>query len=189
MTTEEFTQLFDLYFNDIRKYLLYRSGDETIATDIAQDAFMRIWEKQMVIEQKTAKNLLIKIARDLYINRYHKEKKAFRFFETYQIDEKGLTPEDQLNFEALKEAYENALKTMPEKQREVFLMSRIDELKYKEIADQLGLSVKAIEKRMSLALAHLKTHLRDQVNHIVLWFTHLFFCITTIKKREGRSIT
>lgn len=186
MTQEEFTQLFDLYFNDIRKYLLYRSGDETIATDIAQDTFMRIWEKQMNIENKTAKNLLIKIARDLYINRYHKEKKAFNFFETYQINEEGLTPEDQLNFEALKDAYEIALKTMPEKQREVFLMSRIDELKYKEIADQLGLSVKAIEKRMSLALDHLKTHLRDKVTHVVLWFAKLFFCMTISGKSEFR---
>ena len=104
---------------------------------------MRIWEKKMLIEQKTAKNLLIKIARDLYINRYHKEKKAFNFFETYQINEEGLTPEDQLNFQDLKLAYENALKTMPEKQREVFLMSRIEELKYKEIADQLGLKRKS----------------------------------------------
>ena len=178
MTREEFTRLFDLYFGDIRKYILYRSGNEEIATDIAQDAFMRIWEKQMLIEQKTAKNLLIKIARDLYINRYHKEKKAFNFFETYQINEEGLTPEDQLNFHDLKLAYENALETMPEKQREVFLMSRIEELKYKEIADQLGLSVKAIEKRMSLALDHLKTHLKDKVTHIVLWIAKLFFCMT-----------
>lgn len=184
MTQEEFTGLFDLYFTDVRKYILYRSGDEEIATDIAQDTFMRIWEKQMVIESKTAKNLLIKIARDLYINRYHKEKKAFNFFETYQINEEGLSPEDQLNFEELKMAYEIALETMPEKQREVFLMSRIDELKYKEIADQLGLSVKAIEKRMSLALDHLKTHLRDKVTHLILWITRLFFCMTIIRKRE-----
>ncbi|WP_163717861.1 RNA polymerase sigma factor [Mangrovibacterium lignilyticum] len=186
MTQEEFTKLFDLYFADVRKYIFYRSGDEDIATDIAQDAFMRIWEKQMTIDGKTAKSLLIKIARDLYINRYHKEKKAFNFFESYQINEEGLTPEDQLNFDDLKMAYEKALKTMPEKQREVFLMSRIDELKYKEIADQLGLSVKAIEKRMSLALDHLKTHLKDKVTHIVLWFSKLFFCMIITRKSELR---
>ena len=184
MTQEEFKKLFDLYFDDIRKYLLYRSGDENIATDISQDTFLRIWEKQMEINGKTAKNLLIKIARDLYINRYHKEKKAFNFFETYQINEEGLTPEDQLNFKDLKMAYENALRTMPEKQREVFLMSRIDELKYKEIADQLGLSVKAIEKRMSQALDHLKLHLKNKVTHLVLWLIKQFSCMTTIQQRE-----
>jgi RNA polymerase sigma-70 factor (ECF subfamily) len=58
---------------------------------------------------------------------------------------------------------------MPEKQRTVFLMNRIDELKYKEIADQLGLSVKAIEKRMSQALEHLKTHLKDKISGLILF--------------------
>ncbi len=187
MTQEEFKGLFDLYFADVRKYVLYRSGDEEIATDIAQDTFLRIWEKQMEIEPTTAKSLLIKISRDLYINRYHKEKKAFNFFETYQINQEGLTPEDQMNYEELKMAYENALQTMPEKQREVFLMSRIDELKYREIADQLGLSVKAIEKRMSLALDHLKSQLRDKVSHLVLWFVHLSFNLfNTLSPRNER---
>lgn len=184
MTQEEFKQLFDLYFDDVRRYVFYRSGDQEAATDIAQDTFMRIWEKQMVIEKKTAKQLLFKISRDMYINRYHREKRAFNFFETYQLNEDSLTPEDQINLNELQQAYENALKTMPEKQREVFLMSRIDELKYKEIAEQLGLSVKAIEKRMSLALDHLKTHLKDKVTHLVLWLYELLFCMTRTQQRE-----
>ena len=184
MTQEEFNKLFDLYFDDVRRYVFYRSGDDDVATDIAQDTFLRIWEKQMVIDEKTAKHLLIKISRDMYINRYHREKKAFNFFETYQLNEEGLTPEDQINFNDLQMAYENALKTMPEKQREVFLMSRIDELKYKEIAEQLGLSVKAIEKRMSQALDHLKTHLKDKVTHLVLWFFEFLFCMNRIQQRE-----
>ena len=58
---------------------------------------------------------------------------------------------------------------MPEKQRTVFLMNRIDELKYKEIADQLELSVKAIEKRMSQALVHLKTQLKDKISGLILF--------------------
>jgi RNA polymerase sigma-70 factor (ECF subfamily) len=65
-------------------------------------------------------------------------------------------------------------------------MSRIDGLKYKEIAEQLGLSVKAIEKRMSQALEHLKTHLRDKVTHIVLWFAKLLFFKTITGKSELR---
>jgi RNA polymerase sigma-70 factor (ECF subfamily) len=66
-------------------------------------------------------------------------------------------------------AYERALKSMPAKQRTVFLMNRIDELKYKEIAMQLDLSVKAIEKRMSQALEHLKEHLKDKITGFILF--------------------
>lgn len=170
MSKEEFEFLFSKYFEDVRRYVFYRSGDGDVATDIAQDTFLRIWEKQMIIEMKTARNLLFKIAGDLYITRYHREQLAFKFFDTYEPNKDNLTPEDQLNYEDLKNAYEKALASMSEKQRVVFLMSRVDELKYKEIAERLGLSVKAIEKRMSQALEHLKKQLKEKINHIVLFF-------------------
>ena len=140
-----------------------------MATDIAQDTFLRIWEKQLMIDQKTAKGLLLKIAGDLFINQYRRDQVAFNFFNTFQPANKSTTPEDELNFQELKKAYEKALESMPEKQRTVFLMNRIDELKYKEIADQLELSVKAIEKRMSQALEHLKIQLKDKVSGLILF--------------------
>jgi len=166
---EEFKILFDTYFEDVRRYVLYRSGDEDIATDIAQDTFMRVWEKQMMIDPKRVKGLLFKIAGDLFISQYRRKQVATNFLNAFQPHNKSLTPEDEYNFQELKNAYDAALKSMPEKQRTVFLMNRIDELKYKEIADQLGLSVKAIEKRMSQALEHLKTNLKDKISGLILF--------------------
>lgn len=168
LTREDFNFLFHTYFEEVRRYVFYRSGNEEVATDIAQDTFLRLWEKREEIRLETVKGLLLKIASDRYITKYHKEKLAFNFFNTFVPREHTPTPEDQLNYEELKKAYEEALKSMPEKQRVVFLMNRIDELKYREIAEQLGLSVKAIEKRMSQALEHLKQQLKDQLTNIVL---------------------
>jgi len=163
LSKEEFEALFKKYFEDVRRYVFYRSGDGDVATDIAQDTFMRIWEKQISINYQTVKGLLFKIAGDLFITRYHREKLAFNFFNVYEPDMSSLTPDEELNYQELTKAYEAALKSMPEKQRVVFLMSRIDGLKHKEIAEQLGLSIKAVEKRMGLALQHIK----DQLKHIV----------------------
>lgn len=176
---EEFKTLFSSYFEDVRRYILYRSGNDEIATDIAQDTFLRIWEKQMIIEPKTAKSLLFKIAGDLYVSQYRKDQVSFNFFNTYQVNGQSRTPEDELHFQELQKAYEAALKSMPEKQRTVFLMNRIDELKYREIADQLELSVKAIEKRMSQALEHLKMHLKDKMSGLILLL--IGFCPNRIK--------
>jgi len=168
LTQQEFKTLFDTYFNDVRKYIFYRSGDEDLATDIAQETFMRVWEKQFIIDQRTIKGLLYKIANDFFVSSYRKEKVAFNFFKNFQPAEHELSPEEEVNYKELKRAYERSLESMPEKQRTVFMMSRVDELKYKEIADQLGLSVKAIEKRMNLALEHLRTNLKNQVNVVLL---------------------
>lgn len=171
MKKEEFSALFKAHFEDLRRYLLYRSGNEDVATDIAQETFMRVWEKQLLIDPKKVKGLLFKIGGDLFISQYRKQQVAFNFFQAFQPDNKSQTPEDEINYQELKNAYDTALKTMPEKQRTVFLMSRVDELKYKEIADQLGLSTKAIEKRMTQALEHLKTHLKDKISGLILFFT------------------
>ncbi|HAH25498.1 MAG TPA: RNA polymerase subunit sigma-24 [Prolixibacteraceae bacterium] len=169
MKKEEFNALFNSHFEDLRRYLLYRSGNQEVATDIAQETFMVVWEKQMTIDPKKVKGLLFKIAGDLFVSQYRKQQVAFNFFQAFQPDNKSLTPEDEINFQELQKAYDAALKSMPEKQRTVFLMSRIEELKYKEIADQLDLSIKAIEKRMTQALEHLKIHLKDKVSGLILF--------------------
>lgn len=169
MDKETFKFLFDSYFEAVRRYLFYRSGNDDLATDIAQDTFLRLWEKQIDVDLKTAKGLLYKIANDLFISRYRREQTKFNFFNTFEPNQNSTTPEDEINFKQLEQAYEAALKSMPEKQRLVFLMNRIDEQTYKEIANQLGLSVKAIEKRMSLALDHLKKHLKTQISNLVLF--------------------
>ena len=157
---------------------MYRSGDEELATDIAQETFMRIWEKQLIIDQTTVKGLLFKIAGNLFISHYRKDQVANKFFKTYQPTGHALAPDEQVYFSELKIAYEKSLNTMPEKQRVVFLMSRVDELTYKEIAETLGLSVKAIEKRMNLALDHLKRTLKDKISGFVLLFLEYLKSLT-----------
>jgi RNA polymerase sigma-70 factor (family 1) len=180
---EEFKKIFDTYFEDVRRFVLYRSGDAELATDIAQDTFLKVWEKQFDVSQPTIKALLFKIANDLFINHYRKGQTAFKFFKTFIPDTKPhASPEEELNYKELEKAYEKALETMPETQRVVFLMSRIDELKYQEMADQLGLSVKAVEKRMSLALSHLRECLRDKISTMVLFILQRFKPLTKTKE-------
>ncbi|QIA09205.1 RNA polymerase sigma factor [Draconibacterium halophilum] len=160
MTKEEFKKLFDEHFNQVRNYMFYRSGNTELATDIAQETFLKIWEKQNKIDDARVKGLLFKIANNLFVSYYRKEKRSFEFFKHYEPDENTRNPEEDLVFKQLKENYSYALQRMPEKQRAVFLMSRVDQLTYNEIAEMVGVSVKAVEKRMRLALHFLRTSLK-----------------------------
>lgn len=159
MTKEEFKSLFDEYFDAIRSYIYYRSGDEDMATDIAQETFMKVWEKQLDSNPAKIKGLLYKISGDLFISRYRKITTAVNYRKSLNLNFKEQTPEDDMQYAELKKMYEEALARMNEKQRTVFLMSRIEELKYQEISERLGISVKAVEKRMNKALSFLKGEL------------------------------
>lgn len=161
MTREEFKNLFEMHFAQVRNYVFYRSGNAEVATDIAQETFLKIWEKQNSIQPEKVNGLLFKIAGDLFVSHYRKEKRSFEFFNQYVFDNKTQSPEEELAFEQLKENYNIALDKMREKQRTVFLMSRVEDLKYAEIAEIIGISVKAVEKRMKKALGDLRFFLNQ----------------------------
>jgi RNA polymerase sigma-70 factor (ECF subfamily) len=161
LTQQEFKVLFENHFAEVRKAVFYRSGDADVATDIAQETFLKIWEKHNSIQLEKVKGLLFKIANDLYISHHRKEKRSFKFFSNYVFDSESQSPEEEMAFNQLKDSYSTALEKMNEKQRTVFLLSRAENLKYTEIAEMLGISLKAVEKRMTNALGHLRNLLKQ----------------------------
>ena len=162
MNQKIFQQLFDLYFDRVRNYIFYRCGDPELSTDIAQDAFMRIWEKKLNPDKGKEKALLFKIAGDIFISDYRKNQTALKFAEIKNTEEENFSVDQEINYNELKTKYERLLTNMNEKQRIVFLMSRNDGMKYKEIADHLDISIKAVEKRMHEALSYLKAQLKNE---------------------------
>ncbi len=159
LTKEEFKTCFDQYFDPIRNYLYYRSSNAELATDIAQEVFMKLWEKQKPFEGNRTKSLLYKMASDAFIDHVRKNKVADKHKHSLRLNLKAESPDENLQYQELKKQYEQALAELPEKQRTVFLMSRVEGLTYREMAERLDISVKAIEKRMHLALNTLKERL------------------------------
>jgi len=162
LTREEFKSLFNEHFDPLRNYVYYRCGDAELATDIAQEVFLKVWEKKPMQETKKLIGLLYKMARDIFISKYRHSKTEMEFIARSTNHMVSQSPEEQMSFNELKCIYEKALKQMPVKQREVFLMSRMEELKYHEIAQRLELSIKAVEKRMKHALHFLREALAVQ---------------------------
>lgn len=160
LSKADFKQIFDKHFDTIRTFIFYRCGDSDIASDIAQDVFMKIWEKRAQMDVREIKPLLYKIANDMVISNYRKSTTRWDYEQNMNVQSNTpLSPDEELNFRELSATYAKALEKMPENQRTVFLMNRNDEMKYQEIAECLKLSVKAVEKRMSAALQYLRTQL------------------------------
>jgi len=155
----EFKVIFDKHFDELRRYIYYRCGDEETASDLAQEVFMRVWEKRLQLEKDYIKPLLYKMAGDCVVSDYRKRSVHAGFVQNMRIESECLSPQDELQFEELKQQYEKALKHLTESQRTAFLMSRNDELKYQEIAERLQISVKAVEKRITETLRVLRTKL------------------------------
>jgi len=152
----EFIEMFKQLYAQIKNFVYYKTGDIDVAEDIAQEAFIKVWEKRNEIRQNTVKSLLYTIAGNVCKNRFEHEQVVFEFANNFQQNEFSSSPEFELELKEFNNKLQNAIGTLKEKDRIVFLMNRIDGLTYKQIAENLGLSQKAIEKRMKSALGELK---------------------------------
>ncbi|HDR51306.1 MAG TPA: sigma-70 family RNA polymerase sigma factor [Mariniphaga anaerophila] len=152
----EFIELFRQMYGPVRNFVYYKTSDGGLADDITQDTFAKIWEMKSKIRNDTVKSLLYKIAGNLCINQLEKKQVRFEFANQYRQNGSVVSPEFELEFKEFDERLQRALESLKEKDRVVFLMNRIDRLTYSQIADSLGLSVKAVEKRMKNALDELK---------------------------------
>ena len=161
MTEEQFKFLFDRYFDAIRRYLYFRSGDGTVSSDLAQDTFMKVWERGKELDPDRDTGLLYKIAGDLFISHLRRIRISREAFREIEFEMSSDSPESEMQFNELQSNYKKALGKLPEKQRTAFMMSRMENLTYKEIAERLSLSVKAFEKRESAALVILRKEIKS----------------------------
>lgn len=153
-------EVYERYFDQLRGFLYYKTGDVSLAEDLVQEVFVKLWEKRETIKKETVKSLLFTMSSHLMINHYnHLKVVAKHQNETSKVNDAAPSPQFTLEEKEFAEKFNNVVSALPDGCKEVFLMNRIDKLKYHEIADRLNLSVKAIEKRMSKALGIIKKQL------------------------------
>jgi len=139
------------------RFLSYKTGNESRARDLMQDSFAKLWEKCADVLPEKAKSFLFTLANNAFLNEVKHDKVRLNYAQSSGFS--GLdqeSPEYQIRYDEYREQLENAINALPDGQREVFLLNRIEKHTYLEIAEMLDVSVKAIEKRMHKALLKLK---------------------------------
>ena len=147
-----FEAIYNTYAKDIRRFLFYKTQDVDKAEDILQEVFIKLWENCSKVDYHKVKSYVYSIANNIFLNEKKHEKVVLNFNNNNGKFDTNESPEYILLEKEFMEKLENTISALPEKQREVFLLNRIEKKKYKEIALHLDISVKAVEKRMHQAL-------------------------------------
>jgi RNA polymerase sigma-70 factor (ECF subfamily) len=161
--TEWFKTIFDEYYNYIRNYLYYLSGDIEVAEDLVQDVFMKLWENRDNVNDITVKPLLFKIAKNLFLNSHKRKSLDIKFINTRPENYEHESPQYLLELKEFDQRLQRAISNLPDQCRTFFLLNRIDDLKYQEIANNFGISVKAVEKQISKALKILRVQFEHKM--------------------------
>lgn len=157
-----FQFVFRQYYALLRNFLIFKFGNVARAEDMAQNAFVILWENCTNVSPDKAKSFVFTTAIRLSLNTIKHEKIVIQYENKNAFTDKNIeTPEFVFLQKEFNSHLQDAINALPEKQREVFLLNRIEKQTYKEIADALEISVKAVEKRMHLAMEFLKNCLQE----------------------------
>ena len=154
--------IYNTYSQTLRNFIYYKCGDTQQAEDIVQNAFVKLWNNCSKIVLDKAKSYLYTVSKNEFLN-VVAHKKIELQHQVYLVkDSTNESPEFLLEEQEFSIKLKRVIANLPEKQREVFLLSRIDKKKYSEISEIIGITIKGVEKRMSLALITL----REQIGNI-----------------------
>lgn len=177
MDKRAFEELFRSFFPSLVLFAQKYVPDQDTAKEIVHNVFINLWEKrQQVDTSSTLKSYLFTSVHNRCLN-YIRDQKKFDKDETIfqRLDSSDFTDGvDRLEEQELEQRIYDALQALPEKCREIFMLNRFEGLKYGEIAEKLGISVKTVETQMSKALKILREKLIDYLGMIILFIlTHL----------------
>lgn len=155
-------QFYNNHVKHAYNFAFYRCGDSKQSEDLLQEAFIKIWERCSDIAFAKAKSYLFTTINNLFLNQVAHKKVVLKHAEAQPYDDtSNVSPEHVLREKEFQTELDDAIAGLSEKDRQVFLLNRIDGLKYREIAEMLDISQKTVEKRMSAALKTLRGKIKE----------------------------
>ncbi|MDO8928587.1 MAG: RNA polymerase sigma-70 factor [Bacteroidota bacterium] len=163
--------LFSIYFPRMNDFARNVVKDDGISQDIVQEVFVKVWEKKAEIESLNIEAFLFRLVRNRCIdyikhlkvvnNRLKEIHIASKYEELYRIDFVGNEPYVLIEAE-LKRKIEKTIQDLPDRCREVFILSRMNGLKNKEIAEKLDINIKNVERHLSRALQSFRANFSEE---------------------------
>ncbi|KPM46909.1 RNA polymerase sigma-70 factor [Jiulongibacter sediminis] len=166
-----FEEVFRLHYDSLCRYAFSLLNRQAEAEDLVQQVFVTYWEnREKTIISGSLKGYLFRSVHNRCLNsiKHDKVKAAYTdhslFFETnYHLE-----VEENFQAEELKGKIDEVIENLPTECQRVFRMSRIDQLRHKEIAEKLSISVKTVENQIGKALKIMRTSLADYLVSIIL---------------------
>lgn len=175
-----FNQLYETYHQRFIRFARGYVAAEEIAEDIVNDSFLYYWENQQTIADQHISAYLLTIVKHKclnYLKRQAREEQArdhFQSLDKWELELKISTLEacnpDRLLADEIQTLVQKALRSMPAQTRDILIRSRYRSQSNKEIAAELGLTVKSVEYHITKALRLLRTALKD---YFPLWMLYV----------------
>ncbi len=171
-----YQELYNRYWDVLLDTAFKRISSIELAEEIVQDIFVNLFIRRESLTIKSSfegylKNALKYKVFDVFRSQTTHDKYINEVLKN--VNNRSITPEEALQVKELKEKIDRATQKMPEKCREVFILSRVENLSNKLIAERMGISVSTVEKHISKAMNIIKADFREYHLEVMLLITVL----------------
>lgn len=167
-----FEMIFRTWYKPLCNYAHSFLQDKDESEEVVQNTLVIVWEKRLQISVETSlRSYLFRSVRNSCLNAI-KHRKVVREHEKYAVRNSPVAEAQtgqKIISSELEKRIAEAMLVLPEQCQLVFRMSRLEELKYSEIAEQLGISVKTVENHMGKALRIMREELKDYLPLIAIF--------------------
>lgn len=168
-------RIFDRYYSSLLSDIYRVVPDENTCEDLAQEVFVELWRKRTELDIHTSLRAYLRRSAVNRALNHLKSNRRLLFDQSEQYeqaaDESAGDIRRKMEQETLEDALHAAIETLPEKCRVVFSLSRFEQMSHREIAEQLGISVKTIENQITKAMKILRETLvrHAELSPVVIW--------------------
>lgn len=173
----QFELIFNAHYSGLCAYANNFLKDVDASEEVVQEVLFKLWTNRDNIEIKTSiESYLYRAVRNSCLNviKHVDIRENYKAHNEEAIKHEEYNKEDEVIISEMEKRISNAIDLLPVERKKIFIMSRYDGLKYKEIADKLNISIKTVENQMGSALKFLRAELKDYLPWIVLFFSSLF---------------
>ena len=159
--TDSFNLLFNKYYKELCNFSYLIISNKQLAEEVVADVFVKIWQKREDINITTSiKSYLYKSTKNTTISYIRKKRiDEISLDEMFNVQEVITSnPEDLIIQDETLVQIKDVLSILPTKSKLVFQMHRFNQLKYKDIAEIMNVSVKSVEKHMSKSMKILREY-------------------------------
>lgn len=165
-----FKYLFNTYYNRLVAYIITYSHDKAQSEDIVQQTFIKLWEnRQKLDDSKSPKGYLYAIAHNIYIDAIKTSKKHEKIMNlVWESALRDRIEEDLETQEIRIQKMKRVVENLPPKCKKIIHMNKVQGIKYQEIADQMGISIKTVESQMRIAFIKIREAFKE--DNVILFF-------------------
>lgn len=166
-----FEQVFKEHYKNLHVYAFSMIREQAPAEEVVQNVFYKMWARADKLEiPGSVAAYLYRAVHNETLNylKHLKVRSDYQLYVSHRSDEHAEHAAKQLQHKELQQKLKQVLSELPEQCRTIFQMSRFEELRYREIAERLGLSVKTVENQIGKALKILRTKLTEFLLFILI---------------------